>query len=317
MDEIVLISGYPAAGKSTLTEGYVTCGYHRVNRDTIGGSLDGLVAHVQKAYNDGKRKFVLDNTYANRESRKSIIDCAKSLGLPIHCVWLNTSFEDAQFNACQRMIRTAGVLLMPEELKKNCNPNLFPPVTLFDYKKRFEKPTTDEGFDSVEESEFKRVIDPIYNKTALILDADDCVRKSDGPEKYPCLPEHVEILPGRRKRIERAIKEEGYDYLLGVSNQSGIAKKKLTKEQADACFARTNELLGLDVKWYYCPHNIPPVTCFCRKPHSGIGVLLIETYKLRRGSCKFIGDQRTDETFAQRCGFQFENSDNFFNDNSI
>lgn len=313
MDGIVLVVGYNSAGKTTLTEKYTSLGYHRINRDTLGGSLNGLVDHARKAYEDGHKKMVLDNTYADPESRKGIIECAKSMGVPIRCVWLSTSFEDAQFNACQRMIRATGRLLMPEDFKKTKNPNHFPPVALFDYKKRFKKPTLEEGFDSVVEEKFVRIIDPAYDKTALIVDADDCVRESTGPEKYPCLPQHVKILPGRRERIERAMKEYGFDYLLGVSNQSGIAKKKLTLEEANACFAQTNKLLGHDVKWVFCTHNIPPVTCYCRKPHPGLGVLLIEQYHLKRAGCLFIGDQRTDETFSQRCGFQFQYVDEFFN----
>jgi histidinol phosphatase-like enzyme len=67
---------------------------------------------------------------------------------------------------------------------------------------------------------------------------------------------------------------------LGVSNQSGIEKGDLTEEMAKVCFKKTNDLLGFNIDVRYCPHHSFPIRCFCRKPLSGLGVYLIETYKL-------------------------------------
>ena len=114
MSDITLILGYNASGKSTYTESYVTKGYTRLNRDELGGKLDSLPLLLEDLYKKGTRQFVLDNTYADIESRKSIIEFGKKLGLPVNCIWLDTSFENAQFNACQRMIRKVGRLLTPK-----------------------------------------------------------------------------------------------------------------------------------------------------------------------------------------------------------
>src|SRR5581483_5961737 len=146
---IALVVALPAGGKTTYVKECTDKGYHRVNRDELGGKLSDLPKIVEDLHSKGIEKFVLDNTYVNKESRKGIIECAKKLGLPIHCVWLTTSFEDAQYNACQRMIRKMGRLLDPTEFKSIKDPNLFPPVALFAYKKNFEKPTVDEGFQTV------------------------------------------------------------------------------------------------------------------------------------------------------------------------
>ena len=140
MSEIVLVLGYNAAGKSTYVKEYTDKGYHRLNRDELGGKLDTLAQMVADLFKKGTKNFVLDNTYVDVASRKSIIDVGKKLGVPVKCVWLTTSFEDAQFNACTRMIRKAGRLLDPTDFKTNKDPNLFPPVALFAYKKNFEEP---------------------------------------------------------------------------------------------------------------------------------------------------------------------------------
>ena len=78
--EVVLVMGYPAAGKSTLVNEFVSKGYHRINRDTTGGKLDGQAELAKKAFAAGQTKIVLDNTYITIESRETIIAAAKSLG---------------------------------------------------------------------------------------------------------------------------------------------------------------------------------------------------------------------------------------------
>ena len=307
---IILVLGFPAAGKTTLVEEFTKVGYHRVNRDELGGKLDNLHLIVADLHKKGTDKFVLDNTYADIESRKSIIECAKKLKLPIKCVWLDTSFEDAQFNACQRMIRKVGRLMDPEDFKTCKDPNLFPPVALFSYKKRFQKPTIAEGFESVEKVIFVRRKDPKYKNKALILDYDDTLRQTDNEFGYPTKPSEVKILPGRKEKIAEYVKK-GY-ILLGASNQSGIAKKKLTSQDAVNCFEETNRQLGHDIEYFFCCHSIPPVVCYCRKPHPGMGVHFIEKHKLDASQCIFVGDQTTDQTFAARCGFQYIDQAEFF-----
>jgi len=307
---IVLVMGYNAAGKSTYVNEYTDKGFHRVNRDELGGKLDSLPKLVAELYKKGTKNFVLDNTYVDVESRKSIIECAKNLGLPIKCVLLDTSFEDAQFNACQRMIRKAGRLLDPVDFKTSKDPNLFPPVALFTYKKKFQKPTISEGFSDITKVPFVRKKDPKYSNKALILDYDDTLRATDNEYGYPTKPSEVKVLPGRKEKISEYDKK-GYK-LLGASNQSGIAKGVLTAQAAVDCFEETNRQLGHDIDYFFCRHSIPPVVCYCRKPHCGIGVHFIETYKLDPAQCIMVGDQTTDETFAKRCGFKYIDQAEFF-----
>lgn len=307
--EIVLIMGYNAAGKTTLVQDFVDQGYIRINRDEIGGKLKDLHSYAEKAILEGHNSLVLDNTYRNRESRKSIIQVAKTHGLPIRCLHLNTSFEDAQYNACQRMIRDTGSLLMPDDFKLTKNPNHFPPAALFSYRKEFEKPTSGEGFSKIETINFVRKPNGYTNKS-LILDYDGNVRESLGEQEYPTKPSEVKILPGRKERIQEYV-DKGY-ILTGVSNQSGVSKNILSHQDAIDCFEHTNKLLGHKIDYYFCPHSVPPVKCYCRKPQVGLAVFLIEKYKLDPTQCIFVGDQTTDKSFAERAGFQFQWTKDFF-----
>lgn len=308
MLKVAIVMGFNASGKSTLVKEFTDAGYLRINRDETGGTLDSQAEKARSVLSDDVN-VVLDNTYPTIESRKSIIDAAKSYDAHITCVWLKTSFEDSQFNACLRMVAKHGRLIQPEEFKTLKDPNTFPPAALFNYRKIFEKPTMAEGFDLIDERVFVRTWPADYTNKALFLDYDGTLRISVGKKDWPEDPADVQILPGRKEILQSYI-EKGYR-LIGVSNQSAVAKG-LSHEKVQACFDKTNELLGLDIEYMYCPHKIPPVVCYCRKPHPGTGALFINKYKLNPAECIMVGDQTTDKTFAERCGFQYQEAEKFF-----
>ena len=307
--EIVLIIGINAAGKSTLVQEFVDKGYERFNRDNVGGSLDRLHEMVDSYLNGSKKQVVLDNTYPSVESRKPIIAVAKKHNIPIRCIWLTTSLEDAQLNACLRMIRKYGKLLMPEDFKIVKDPNAFPPAALFAYRKAFEEPTKKEGFVEVTDVPFIRKWDNRYNNKAVILDYDGTLRVSTGKKQFPMCPSEIQILPNRTKVLKQWA-ARGYS-LFGASNQSECAKG-LPIQMANECFLVTNRMLGLNIMTMFCPHRIPPLTCYCRKPSVGIGAFFIETYKLDPAQCVMVGDQTSDKTFSERCGFQYKDQGEFF-----
>lgn len=310
MRELVILMGINAAGKSTLVEGFVKDGFARLNRDVSGGSIDDLATAADIMLSKGHiHKIILDNTYPTIQSRKSILAVGKKYKVPVRCVWLTTSLEEAQMNACLRMVRKEGRLLGPEDFKTTKDPNLFPPAALFHYRKAFQPPTKAEGFAAIEEVKFVRKWSAEYKNKAIILDADGTVRTSNGPKEWPEDVSHVKVLPNRREVLKK-YELNGY-ILIGASNQSCISKG-LPEATAQACFMETNRQLDIRIPWGYCPHRIPPISCYCRKPHAGMGALYIESLKLNPAECVMVGDQTTDKTFAERCGFQFKFAEEFF-----
>ena len=311
MTEIIVVVGYPAAGKSTICEKYEDQGFIRINRDQVGGTLKDLLPLIKKNIEEGNN-IILDNTYGTKESRAPVIALAKECGIVPKCIWLATSIEDAQFNACFRMIQRFGKVLTPEEIKKKKDPNTFPAAVLFKYKKEFEKPTVEEGFSSVEKVKFERILPDEYCNSAFIFDYDGTLRVTKSGDKYPTDPEDIQILPNRVEKLQELKDQDAL--LLGMSNQSGVEKGKLTDETAKACFEMTNKLLGTDIEYAYCPHKVPPISCYCRKPMPGKGVEFIVKYKLDPKKVIMVGDYKSDETFAKRCGFQYEDANKFFGD---
>src|SRR5574338_1216512 len=303
MSKVTMVVGYPASGKSTLTKSLVEKGAVALNRDTEGGTIAALLPKMEKLLKDGK-DIVLDNLFATAETRKPFIDMAKLHKADISCQLMGTSIEDAQFNVVQRAIGLIGEFPSPEAIKKAKHTNIFPPTVLFKYKKEFQKPTTEEGFSKIEVVKFVRKDNPEFTNKAIIVDYDGTLRECiNGNDKYPVIESQIEIKPNRKKVLDE-YKKKGYK-LLGISNQSGVAKGELTYDKAVELFQHTNKLLGVDIEFQFCPHQSAPIACYCRKPMPGLGVDFIIKHKLKAKDCIFVGDMTTDKTFASRAGFQY------------
>lgn len=310
MAKVTMVVGFPASGKSTVTKELIKKGAVSLNRDTEGGTIASLLPKLEAMLKDGK-DVILDNTFPTIEVRKPFIELATKYKADIACSLMSTSIEDAQFNVVQRAIGLIGKFPTPEAIKAAKHTNVFPPTVLFKYKKEFQKPTTEEGFSKVEVVKFLRKENPEFTNKALIVDYDGTLRECiNGNDKYPVKKEQVEIKANRTKVLQ-AYKDKGY-LLLGCSNQSGIAKGEVADDVVRELFEHTNQQLGIDIEYRYCPHQSAPIACYCRKPMPGIGVEFIIKHKLNRKETIFVGDMTTDKTFAQRCGFQYVDQAEFF-----
>jgi histidinol-phosphate phosphatase family protein len=86
-----------------------------------------------------------------------------------------------------------------------------------------------------------------------------------------------------------------------ISNQSGIGRGLLDREQVEAVNGRTEELLGPVGPWLFCPHG-PEDGCECRKPEPGLVLAAAERLGVRPDRCAVIGDVAADVQAAQAAG---------------
>ena len=311
--EVVILMGIQGAGKSETMRGYEEAGYARLNRDELGGSLDDLIPELDKVLAEGETRVVMDNTYPTRVSREPVITVAHAHGIPVRCRYLATSIGDARVNVVNRILDRYGKLLDPDDMKELAkeDPNLPPPAAMQRWMNVFEPPALDEGFSAVDEIPFERRPQPDFTNKGLLLDVDGTLRVTHSGDIYPTTPEDVKLLPDRKEVLQKWI-DAGYE-LFFISNQSGVHSKKLSAEDAQACFQKTIDLLGLPVKEViFCPHRAFPTVCFCRKPMPGMGVYLQRQHKLAHEHLVMVGDMDSDAAFADGLKIPYFHADDFF-----
>jgi histidinol-phosphate phosphatase family protein len=134
-------------------------------------------------------------------------------------------------------------------------------------------------------------------ETAAVLFDRDGTLVTDVP--YNGDPDRVELRPGAREAIA-LLRSAGVPTAV-VSNQSGISRGLVTREQVAAVNHRIEQLVGPLGPWCLCPHG-PGDGCGCRKPRPG----LIRDAARRLGvdvrRCVVIGDIGSDVEAALSAG---------------
>jgi aryl-alcohol dehydrogenase-like predicted oxidoreductase/histidinol phosphatase-like enzyme len=310
--EVVLIMGLPGAGKTTVAQTFVAQGYTRLNRDDDGGSLRGLLPAMGRLVDSGTSRFVFDNTYVSRQSRASLVRTAGEAGLPVRCVWLSTSVEDAQINAVGRMLDKYGRLLGPDDLRTaaKTDVSVFGPGVQFRYQRELEPPHPSEGFSRIDVVAFERRRDPSSTRRALLIWCDGVLMRSRSGRRVSLSIDDVDIVPGRADVLRRYA-QDGWP-LLALAWRPEIADGTVAAPQVDAAFARMQELISVTMDIRYCPHGGGPPACWCRKPLPGLGVEFIRRHRLDPSQCVYVGSGPQDPGFARRLGFEYRDADEFF-----
>jgi D-glycero-D-manno-heptose 1,7-bisphosphate phosphatase len=144
-------------------------------------------------------------------------------------------------------------------------------------------------------------------RAAVFLDRDGTLIRD---VKYLCAVEQIEILPGAAAALF-LLRAHGFK-LVVVTNQSGVARGRLSELDLQAIHAELMERLGRDGAVldaiYYCPHHPTEGLgdfrriCECRKPKTGMIERAARELDLDPKLSYVVGDKWTDIELAQGAG---------------
>jgi D-glycero-D-manno-heptose 1,7-bisphosphate phosphatase len=137
-------------------------------------------------------------------------------------------------------------------------------------------------------------------RPAVFLDRDGTLIEDVG---YPRDPEAVRLLEGAPEALA-ALRRAGFA-LVVVSNQSGIGRGLVTREEAQAVHDRfVQELRAHGVELddvRYCPHS-PDDACACRKPAAGLLLDSARELDLDLTRSFMVGDKPDDVEAGRAAG---------------
>jgi histidinol-phosphate phosphatase family protein len=131
---------------------------------------------------------------------------------------------------------------------------------------------------------------------AVLLDRDGTL-VVDVP--YNGDPAQVRPMPGAGAALDR-LRREGIRMAV-VSNQSGIARGLLTRQQVDAVNEEIEQRLGPIGPWLVCPHGSDE-GCACRKPAPGLILQAARLLGVAPERCAVVGDIGADVQAAHAAG---------------
>lgn len=112
-------------------------------------------------------------------------------------------------------------------------------------------------------------------------------------------PAAVRPVPGAREALA-ALRAAGI-HIGVVSNQSGVGRGLLTRQQVLAVNTVVEQLLGPIDTWHMCFHA-PEDDCDCRKPRPGLIQTAAQTLDVATAACVVIGDIGADMAAADAAG---------------
>jgi HAD superfamily hydrolase (TIGR01662 family) len=142
-----------------------------------------------------------------------------------------------------------------------------------------------------------RQVSPWRGLPDLVLFDRDGTLVHDFP--YNGDPAWVRPVDGAKEALDR-LRARGVRIGV-VSNQSGVARGLITRDQVDACMDRLAELLGPFDTVQVCPHG-PDDGCTCRKPAPGMVKAACAELDVHPARCVVIGDIGADVEAAAAAG---------------
>ena len=147
--EIIILVGAPASGKSTFIKTYYPH-YKYINQDEL--KTLAKCKYMFKSYLYQKFNVIVDNTNKDIKTRKHWIDMATIFKIQIRCIYLNIPKD---------------IVIHLNKFRSLTSQKKIPMVAIHTYFKKFEVPSLDEGFSEIIECPF--IFDNNIDNQTLLL----------------------------------------------------------------------------------------------------------------------------------------------------
>ena len=145
------------------------------------------------------------------------------------------------------------------------------------------------------EEVFSAIKDLLPKEKAIFLDKDGTLIED---MHYLNTFDKLRILPNVKASLKR-LKDAGF-MLIGITNQSGIARGFIEEKFVKDSNAYLQKELGID-DFYYCPHH-PDERCSCRKPEALLMLKARLKHRIDFKASYVIGDKESDVMLGMRTG---------------
>jgi HAD superfamily hydrolase (TIGR01662 family) len=132
--------------------------------------------------------------------------------------------------------------------------------------------------------------------TAVLFDRDGTLIKDCPYNGNPALVQPFPLAGNALTLLRAAGVRTGV-----VTNQSGIARRLITKSQVERVNARVDKILGPFDTWQICPHG-PDDGCTCRKPAPGLILAACAQLGASPADVVVVGDIESDVLAAHNAG---------------
>jgi histidinol phosphatase-like enzyme len=183
------------------------------------------------------------------------------------------------------------------------DPRYFGPDAQFRYERSLELPDEDEGFEALERRTFVRRAAEGSSRRAAFVEYDDVVVTNSRGAGPALRAEDIAITSGVRELLQQ-LRHSGW-LLFAQAWRPQVARGEIAADVVDKSFARTRELLGVDIELSYCPHDAGPPICWCRKPLPGRIIEFAFPRSVSFARSVLVGRSAADSTLAQRLGVSY------------
>lgn len=130
--ELVIMVGYPGSGKTTFVQNnFISLSNYKIlhgdDLKTEAKIKSSLITNLELG-----KSVLIDATNPSKEKRRIFINIAKERNIPVRIIELSTSFDDSLNQNNQRE-------------------NIVPKIAFYVFRKKYEKPSLDEGVNTIVE----------------------------------------------------------------------------------------------------------------------------------------------------------------------